>query len=159
MTEPPLDLTTTEGLFDALVLNGVAPARVQGFTPEQLAQVHAQACADLEAGRYHEAVDRGAWLVEQDPWDRRHHLVLAAALQHLGQWEAAGRFYVQALLMQATDAHCAYRAGECLGAMASFEEAREAFETAIQLSWLDPAYEEVRAAAQRRLDQIAQLGA
>ncbi len=159
MTQPLPQTATTDDLFEALVLNGVAPARMHGFTTEQVAQIHAQACANLEAGRYFEAADCGAWLVEEDPWEREHHLVLATALQHLGQWEAAARSFVQALLMKATDAHCAYRAGECLGAMGEFDDAREALETAIQLSWLDPVYEDVREAAQRRLDQIARLGA
>ncbi|MBL0422962.1 hypothetical protein JI739_21680 [Ramlibacter sp. AW1] len=159
MNAQQLDISTPEGRLDAFLYHGVTPAQVAGITGEQLEAIELLAGGDHAAGRYDEAMERWAFLVQHDPWERRYQVGLAHTLQQLGQWEAAGRFFAQALVSDATDALCAYRAGECLGAMGDLDAARDAFETAIKLSWLSPAHAEVRDAAQARLDQVTAEGA
>lgn len=154
-----LDVSTPEGRRDAILRHGVTPAQLAGITGEQLEAIYGLALEDLGQARFGEALDRLTFLVQQDPWERRYQIGLAHALQNLGQWESAGRFYAQALLTDATDAMCAYRCGECLGAMGDLEAAREAFEVAVKLSWIDPPQADVREAAQKRLDQLAEQGA
>ncbi len=154
-----VDISTPEARRDAFLFHGVTPAQMAGITDEQMQAIEFLASDDHAAGRYAEALERWSFLVQHDPWERRYQVGLAHTLQQLGQWESAGRFFAQALLTDATDALCAYRAGECLGAMGDLEAAREAFETAIQLSWLSPAHAEVREAARARLDQVAAEGA
>lgn len=158
MQQELVDIRTPEARLDAFLHHGVTPAQMAGITGEQLQAIESLALDDFAAGRFDASMDRWAFLVEHDPWERRYQVGLANALQRLGQWEAAGRFYAQALLSDATDALCAYRAGECLGAMGDLEAAREAFEAAIKLSWLAPEHLAVREAAQARLDQIAKSG-
>lgn len=149
-----LDVSTPEGRREAVLLHGVTPAQLAGISGEQLEAIYGLAVEDLSQARFDEALDRLAFLVQQDPWARRYQIGLAHALQSLGQWESAGRFYAQALLTDATDAMCAYRCGECLGALGDLEAAREAFEVAVKLSWIDLRHAEVREAAQKRLDQL-----
>lgn len=159
MPECLLDLSTPEGRVDALINHGITPAQAQGLRPDEMSALAEQVEAAIAAGRHAQAVEGAAFLVQHDPWQRPHHLALATCLQHLGQYEAAGRSYAQALLMDATDAACAYRIGECLGAMGSLDESREALEAAVTLSWLEPEQASVRQCAQERLDLLTRLGA
>ena len=158
--EPDLiDVSTPEGQLYAVLHHGLTPAQLAGITPEELEAVYALGYADLQAGRLEEALERMAFLVQQDPWERRYHIAFAYCLQQAGQWESAGRFYAQALLMDATDAGCAVRAAECLEAMGALDEAREAYEAAVKLSWLDTIHAPARAEAQAGLDRLSAAGA
>lgn len=154
MSQTLLDVSTTEGLVDAMLHHGVTPAAVRGITPDELEAVYSLAREELEAGQLDEAFEHASLLVSNDPWDRRYHLALALCLQQYGQHDSAARFYAQALAFDATDALATYRIGECLLAMGESVDAREAFEAAITLSWLDVSHEAVRLAAQQRLDDL-----
>lgn len=158
MSETLLNVGTPDGLLDAMINHGVSPAMLHGITPEQLEAIYSLCHDDLAAERFEEGRERAAFLVSQEPWDRRFHMAYAFALQHLGQYESAGRFYSNAYGMDATDAVCALRIGECLGALNEFEEAREAFDAALKLSWKTPEFEDVREKAQGYLDHLTSLG-
>jgi type III secretion system low calcium response chaperone LcrH/SycD len=153
-----IDVSTPEGQPDAVLHHGLTPARLAGITPQELEAVYALGYDDLQAGRLGEACERMAFLVQQDPWERRYHLAFAYCLQQAGQWESAGRFYAQALLMDATDAACAVRTGECLEAMGALDEAREAYEAAVKLSWLESTHAPAREDAQAGLDRLSGAG-
>ncbi len=153
------DLSSPQGVVDALLFHGVKPAVLRGVTDGQLDDAYGRAYQAISEGRHADALDDAVFLVSNDPWARHHHLALACCLQHLGQHESAGRFYAQAFLMDATDALCVYRLGECLGALGDLPEAREAFEAAVKLSWQDPEQVTVREQAQARLDQLVGMGA
>lgn len=159
MTDTLLRVDTPEGLLDAVVNHGVSPAMLYGITPEHLEAIYSLCYEDLTAGRFEEGLDRASFLVRNEPWDRRFHLAFAFALQSLGQYESAGQFYAQAFEMDATDAVCALRIGECLGALNELDEAREAFEAAVKLSWLGADLVEVREKAQAYLDLLSEVGA
>lgn len=158
MSQTLLDVSTPEGLVDAMVHHGVTLAHVRGITPDELEAVYSVSLEELEAGQLDEAFEHASLLVTHDPWDRRYHLALALCLQQQGLHDAAARFYAQALALDATDALAAYRIGECLLAMQEFADAREAFESAVKLSWLDARHLAVREAAQQRLDDLNGAG-
>lgn len=159
MDVAPIDVSTPEGRLHAVLQHGATPAQLAGITPDELEAVYALGHADIEEGRFGLACERMAFLVQQDPWERRYQIAFAHCLQQLGQWESAGRFYAQALLMDATDALCALRAGECLEALGATDEAREAYEAAVKLSCLDSIHADTRQAAQDSLDRLAAAGA
>lgn len=121
----------------------------------QLAPCYERVRQRLDDGAYAEALDDAFRLVHSEPWERAYHLALGCCLQHLAQFESAARFYGLALLLDATDAHCAYRIGECLDALGHHDDARDAFDAAVKLSWLDTAYAEVRRQAELRLVEMA----
>jgi tetratricopeptide (TPR) repeat protein len=125
----------------------------------ELARLRERVQASLEAQCFEAAVEDAQVLVDNDPLNRHDLLALAQGLHHLGQYAGASRFYLIALVLDATDAQCIYRIGECLGALGYLSEARDAFESAIQLSWIDPGYAAVRDHARQRLDELTQLGA
>jgi len=158
MNPAPFDVSTTDALVRAMVHQGLTLAQVRDISPDELEAVYAVLLEALEAGQLEEAFSHASLLVTHDPWDRRYHLVLAHCLQQQGLHEAAARFYAQALALDATDPVAAYRIGECLLAMDERVDAREAFEAAVQLSWLDVAHAHVREAAQRRLDDLTRAG-
>lgn len=154
MSQALPDVSTPEGLVEAMVHHGVTPAQLRGITPDELEAVYSVTLEQLEAGQLDEALEHASLLVSNDPWDRRYHLALALCLQQYGQYDCAARFYAQALAFDATDALATYRIGECLLAMGDLSDAREAFEAAVKLSWLDGVHASVRQAAQQRLDDL-----
>lgn len=158
MTLPVPRLDDPYAVVDALLNQAMPPGRLRGVTDADLDEAYRRAYEALEAGRPEEALADAVFLVSNDPWQRHHLLALANCLQRLGQHEGAGRFYAEALVLDATDATCLYRIGECLGAMGALAEAREAYEAAIRLSWLQPKYVPVREQALRRLDELAAQG-
>ena len=153
MNPAPLDVSTMEGIVDALLNHGVTPADLRGITGDELEAVYRLAYAALDAGEVREAFEHASFLVCNDPWDRRFHVIAGVCLQQLGQLEAAYRSYTQALAFDATDATCTYRVGECLLAMGEAAGARSAFEAAVKLSWADLDQAPVRDAALQQLDQ------
>ena len=159
MPDTVLRVDSPEGLLDAVVNHGVSPAMLHGITAEQLEAIYSLCHDDLMAGRFEEGRERASFLLRNEPWDRRFHMAFAFALQNLGQHESAGQFYASAFEMDATDAVCALRIGECLGALNELDEAREAFEAAVKLSWLDAELAPVREKAQSYLDLLTSAGA
>ncbi len=150
----------TEADLQALLKDlGVDLPGPSALPADALAACHRRVQAHLAAQRFEEAVEEAQVLVDNDPMNRHYLLSLALGLHHLGHYAGASRFYLIALVLDATDARCMYRLGECLGAMDCLEEAREAFESTVQLSWIDPAYAEVREHARHRLDELSALGA
>lgn len=153
MNPAPLDVGTSEGIVDALIRHGVTPADLRGITEEELEAVYRLAYGALEAGNVRQAFEQASFLVCNDPWDRRFHMMAGVCLQQLAQFDAAYRSYAQALAFDATDAICTYRIGECLLALGETRDAHAAFEAAVKLSWADPAGILVREAALHQLDQ------
>jgi tetratricopeptide (TPR) repeat protein len=122
--------------------------------PEMKSALGAQMQALMEAGDYAAAVEPGWLLVYDDPWNRDHALDFALCVQHLGELESACRFYSTALLLDARDAYCLFRIGECLQGLDQREDARAAFLGALELAREDPAYAQVGHEAAQRLDAM-----
>lgn len=159
MTPQTLDVSTPEGQTAAFLQHGATLADLHGISAEELEAVYARGYDAIAAGQWNEALDDMAFVVRHNPWEQRYHFAFALCLHHLRQYEAAGNHYSQALLLDATDAVCAFRLGECLGALGHLSDAREAFETVVKLSYLKAEYADVRAQAQQRLDVLAAAGA
>lgn len=159
MNPASLDVSTAEGLVDALIDQGKTLGDLHGITPQELEVVYAAAYGALESGNVRQAFDHAAFLVCNDPWDRRFHMIAGVCLQQLGQFDAAYRSYAQALLFEATDAVCLFRLAECLEAMGEQGDARQAFLDVVKLSTGQPDHADVREAAQARLDDMGGLSA
>lgn len=122
--------------------------------PQVKSALVAQMQALMETGDYAAALEPGWLLAYDDPWNRDHALDFALCLQHLGELEPACRFYSTALLLDATDAYCLFRIGECLQGLEQREDARAAFLGALELAREDPAYAQVGQEAAQRLDAM-----
>lgn len=157
MTPVPTESPDALQVLRAL-MSGAALAQVAGVSEQSLEEEYRFAYEEILDGDYEVALPRLNALVHQAPREDRYVFAMAYCLQHLGQFESAGRLYAHSLLMDASNAMCAFRIGECLLAMGSFAEAREAFETACELARLTPGFEEVRAQAGAQLDEMAAQG-
>ena len=122
--------------------------------PQVKSALVAQMQALMETGDYAAALEPGWLLAYDDPWNRDHALDFALCLQHLGELESACRFYSTALLLDATDAYCLFRIGECLQGLDQREDARAVFLAALELAREDPAYAQVGQEAAQRLDAM-----
>jgi tetratricopeptide (TPR) repeat protein len=122
--------------------------------PQVKSALVAQMQALMETGDYAAALEPAWLLAYDDPWNRDHALDFALCLQHLGELESACRFYSTALLLDATDAYCLFRIGECLQGLQQREDARAAFLGALELAREDPAYAQVEQEAAQRLDAM-----
>jgi tetratricopeptide (TPR) repeat protein len=122
--------------------------------PQVKSALVAQMQALMETGDYAAALEPGWLLAYDDPWNRDHALDFALCLQHLGELESACRFYSTALLLDATDAYCLFRIGECLQGLEQREDSRAAFLGALELAREDPAYAQVGQEAAQRLDAM-----
>jgi tetratricopeptide (TPR) repeat protein len=124
--------------------------------PQVKSALAAQMQSLMEAGDYAAALELGWLLAYDDPWNREHALDFALCLQHLGELESACRFYSTALLLDARDAYCLFRIGECLQGLGQREEARAAFLAALELAREDPTYVHVGQEAVQRLDALSE---
>lgn len=159
MSTEQVDISSPEGLVNALFNQGLTPALAHGITDDELEAVYAQGYQDLEQGLLDDALGHLSFLVGQAPWDRRFQYSLGLCQQHRGEYASAGSFYANALMLDATDALSAFRMGECLAAQDDREAARDAFEAAITLSALGADQQQVRGFAESALDQLAASGA
>jgi type III secretion system low calcium response chaperone LcrH/SycD len=150
-----VDISTPEGLAEAFTQHGVTLASAKGVGDEALEVLYAAAYTQLSEGRFDDAMEDLELLVAHNPWDRRFHFAFGLAMQMAGQYAAAGERYAQALLLDATDAACILRMGECLEALGNLAEAEDAYRACIQLSYLKPEYHEVRGYAEARLNVLA----
>lgn len=157
--EPPmLDLSTAKGIADAFLNHGVTLASLKKISDEELECLYLVAYGHLSEGRPAEALDDLMLLVTHNPWDERFQFAFGLALQMLGQYEAAGQHYGQALILNATDAGCALRIGECLEAQGAATEAEEAYRACIALSWRNSSWYLVRSHAEAGLERLTKTG-
>ena len=154
MSAEILDISTPEGLVDAYLNHGVTRASVHGITDEELEAVYAQALDALDQGLFDEAMGDLVFLVTHQPMDNRFQYNMGFCLQSLADFTAAASHYAYAMTLDATDALCAFRMAECLLAMDDREAARDGFEAAIQLSYLNADDEDLRQQAQAQLDLL-----
>ncbi len=133
---------------------GLDEAAAPVLEPQVKSALVAQMQALMEAGDHAAALELGWLLAYDDPWNRDHALDFALCLQHVGELESACRFYSTALLLDATDAYCLFRIGECLQGLDLREDARAVFLAALELAREDPAYEQVGQEAAQRLDAM-----
>ena len=137
----------------------LAPDAQDRLTPAEREAMYERVVAAIEAGDHESALDDALALVAAEPWERQYLLALATCLHHVALYEQAVQIYGLAYLLDATDALCAYRMGECLGALHELDDARDAFESSIRLCALDALrYSQVRQQAEHRLQELSGLG-
>jgi tetratricopeptide (TPR) repeat protein len=149
-----LDLSTADGIVSAFMEHGITPADAKGITADELEAVYDELCMRVADEQFSPALDLAHFLITHQPWDRRFVFAFALCLQQLGDYSAAARHFSEAYTMDMTDAGCAYRIGECMEALRDFDAAREAYKSALDLSFIGTGMPEIRDAAQARLDGL-----
>jgi tetratricopeptide (TPR) repeat protein len=122
--------------------------------PAALAEAYKKACEHLARGEMEQAWVQFEGLVQAAPLEQRFQFGLGLCLQEAGRISDALRHYGVAYVLDASDAACAFRMGECLAAAGQAEEAREAFEATVALSKLPSNSVQVGQLAQAALVQL-----
>ena len=143
-------------IADALqrVLGGKTLAALNGMPQQHLEAVYADSCASVDRGDFESASDGLLYLVMHDPYDFRFQFGYGLCLHQLGSIADAARHYGLAYMLDASDAGCAYRLGECHESLGDGEAAAEAFRTAIALCSLPDAAPGLRVLAESGLDRL-----
>lgn len=113
---------------------GVPLAHILGLSPDHLDAFFVQALKFFEVGNFMKAQDLGIFLTFSDPTDFRFVYLLAMTYQAQGHVEAAGKAYIQAIALDATNPDGYARLGECFMANNEYDKAKEMFETAMHFS-------------------------
>ncbi|QDW35638.1 tetratricopeptide repeat protein [Yersinia sp. KBS0713] len=106
------------------------------------------------ADDYIAAIEDFSWLTLHCPLEPRFHLALAGALQMQQEYVLALSAYTCALLLAAADPDPVYQMAICLQALGKGADAREALQTAIEMSYLNPEYAPTAEKALRLLNRI-----
>ena len=122
--------------------------------PAELEAQYAQAWQALAEERMDEALDAFVDLAMASPADRRFQWGVALCFHHFGRIEDAARHYGLCYVLDPSDAACAFRIGECLESQGLFQDAREAYNTALLLSEIPGANPDIRSLAQKALDRL-----
>ncbi len=128
--------------------------RAAASAPVDLEALYELAWDALNESKMDEALDRFVDLAIAAPTDRRFQWGAALCLHHFGLIEDAARHYGICYILDPSDAACAYRIGECLEVRRLFDDAREAWSTALLLCEVPGANPEIRSLAQAGLDRL-----
>lgn len=142
-----------DALYQLRLALGLTPTAPEP-DPAALTQAYQKACEHLTRGEMEQARVQFEGLVQAAPLEQRFQFGLGLCLQEAGRITEALRHYGVAYVLDASDAACAFRMGECLAAAGQAEEAREAFEATMALSQLPSNAVQVGQWAQAALAQL-----
>ena len=129
MNEPGLSDGQLAEQVAGLFSRGVTLGAIRGHTREEYEAVYALGHSLYGNGRYLDAVKAFAFLVMNDPYERRFVKAYAHALQMARNYQDALTYYALASVMDLTDPVTPFHAAECLIALRQPDEARKALET------------------------------
>lgn len=116
-----------------LTNEGIPLADILGITKEEREAVLAHACKLIKKGQYEEARNLLLQLVKLYPYDARVVYTTGITLQLEGNAAAAGKVFVQAIAMDATNPEGYLRLGECFLVEREYQNAAAMFEGAEDL--------------------------
>jgi tetratricopeptide (TPR) repeat protein len=119
-------------LHDHLGL-GMKKAVVDGWPDDEVETVYTQAHELYEAQHYQEALPLALHLSVNRPLDPRFMFMTGMILQLLGDPLLGAAFYSTLLALDPNFMPAAYRMAECYTALGEHKDAREIFETAIDM--------------------------
>ncbi|AWK13987.1 tetratricopeptide repeat protein [Candidatus Fukatsuia symbiotica] len=117
-------------------------------------QLYARGYQAWQEENYAAALVDFSWLALNYPYERRFHLAMAGALQMEKEYIAALACYHYAQTLEPCDPEPIYQMAICLQKLGEGTDAREALQTAIEMSYCDPAYAVTREKANRLLAEI-----
>lgn len=116
-----------------LTNQGIPLADILGITKEEREAVLAHACKLIKKGQYEEARSLLLQLIKLYPYDGRVVYTTGITLQLEGKAFAAGKVFVQAIGMDATNPEGYLRLGECFLVEREYHNAAASFEGAEDL--------------------------
>jgi tetratricopeptide (TPR) repeat protein len=149
------DDRSTAALRDVMEALGISTGHPpRALDAQALRFAYEAASQALEQGQVGSARAQFEALVAAAPLEQRVHFGLGLCLQDEGRIADALRHYSLAYLLDASDAACAFRMGECLAAAGQTEAARESFEAVKLLCALPSNSPELGSWAQQALERL-----
>lgn len=131
------DILKNSGLSDnnrvKLMEAGYSPKEIFDLTDREMDALFQSGYTALGAGNLQSAQDTFAILCRLDALDARFPFALAATYQLQERFALAGKIYVAALTLDATNVDTFLQLGECLIAVRELDNARDVFEVAAAL--------------------------
>ena len=114
---------------------GLSMQKAQGdrWPVDEVERVYAQAYELYEAQRYQDALPLALHLSVNRPLDHRFMFMTGMILQLLGDPLLGAAFYSTLLALDPNFVPAAYRMAECYATLGEYKDAREIFETAIDM--------------------------
>jgi len=105
---------------------------LNGYSPAELESLFSIGHEFYVQGRFTNAMQVFAFLMESSHLDRRFYFSMAACLQMTGRYTEAIQHYSLASLLDCNDPYATFHTAECLYAMKMFDEAVEAFDLVVE---------------------------
>ncbi len=113
--------------------HGMQRAVLEPVSEAVLERVYEKAYEAFQQQRYHEVLPLALYLAIQKPLDHRFLFMAGMTLQLLGDPLMAATFYAVSLQIEPTLVPAAFRLAECYASVGAQQDAREIFETVIDM--------------------------
>ncbi|EPS8493654.1 CesD/SycD/LcrH family type III secretion system chaperone [Yersinia enterocolitica] len=127
-------------LQDKGIVNAQMMMECQSVNPQEAQTRYARGYQAWLMDDYVAATEDFSWLTLYFPLEPQFHLALAGAMQMQQEFTLALSAYACALLLEAKDPEPVYQMAVCLLALDKGADAREALQTAIEMSYFSPEY-------------------
>ncbi|ELI8014109.1 CesD/SycD/LcrH family type III secretion system chaperone [Yersinia enterocolitica] len=141
-------------LQDKGMVNAQMMMERQNVNPQEAQARYARGYQAWLMDDYVAAMEDFSWLTLYFPLEPQFHLALAGALQMQQEFTLALSAYACALLLEAKDPEPVYQMAVCLLALDKGADAREALQTAIEMSYLSQEYAPTAEKANQLLNSI-----
>ncbi|EKN3948358.1 TPA: CesD/SycD/LcrH family type III secretion system chaperone [Yersinia enterocolitica] len=122
------------------ILNAKMMTDKQSVDPQEVQARYTRGYQAWLEDDYVAAAEDFSWLTLYFPLEPHFHLALAGAMQMQQEFTLALSAYVCALLLEAKDPEPVYQMAVCFHAIERDADAREALQTAIEMSYLSQEY-------------------
>lgn len=126
---------------------------LRGFKDADYEAMYAVGHGLYTQGKHEDAGKIFGFLMMHNPFDRRFPIAMGASQQMLGKHADAIGFYALATVLDMTDPVPIFHTAECLAAIGENEDARDAFQTVVDLC-KEPAQQPLRDKAGVRLQLL-----
>ncbi|AIN20010.1 TPR repeat family protein [Yersinia rochesterensis] len=140
---------TCKGIINTQMMNDS-----QDVSPQEVHTRYERGYQAWLVDNYIAAIEEFSWLTLHCPLEPQFHLALAGAMQMQQEFTLALSAYACALLLEAQDPEPVYQMAVCLQAMGNGADAREALQTAIEMSYLNSEYAPTAEKANQLLNSI-----
>ncbi|MGE4776548.1 CesD/SycD/LcrH family type III secretion system chaperone [Yersinia enterocolitica] len=141
-------------LQDKGIVNVQMMMECQSVNPQEAQTRYARGYQAWLKDDYVAAMEEFSWLTLHCPLEPLFHLALAGVMQMRQEFTLALSAYACALLLEAQDPEPVYQMAVCLQAMGNGADAREALQTAIEMSYFNPEYAPTAEKANQLLHSI-----
>ena len=141
-------------LQDKGIVNTQMMMERQSVNPQEVQDRYARGYQAWLENDYVAAMEDFSWLTIYCPLEPQFHLALAGAMQMQQEFTLALSAYACALLLEAQDPEPIYQMAVCLLALDKGADAREALQTAIEMSYFNSEYAPTAEKANQLLNSI-----